>query len=90
MKNRWEYLFLLMENMAYWMELEKSMKLNEGEIAYTSGISHIYPSNIPVAKVISVNKNTNSPFQDVNVEILTDLNDFNYVFCGSTNDNKLF
>jgi rod shape-determining protein MreC len=60
--------------------VRKSMKLNEGEIAYTSGISDIYPANIPVAKVISVNKNTNSPFQDVNVEILTDLHDLNYVF----------
>ena len=60
--------------------VRKSMKLNEGEIAYTSGISDIYPANIPVAKVISVNKNTNTPFQDVNVEILTDLNNFNYVF----------
>ena len=60
--------------------IDQSMKLNEGEIAYTSGISDIYPANIPVAKVISVNKNTNTPFQDVNVEILTDLNNFNYVF----------
>jgi len=60
--------------------VRKSMDLSPGEIAYTSGISEIYPSNIPVAKVISVNKNNNSPFQDVIVEILSNLNNLNYVF----------
>ena len=60
--------------------IRKSMDLSEGEIAYTSGISDIYPANIPVAKVISVNKDNNSPFQDVVVEILSDLNNLNYIF----------
>ena len=60
--------------------VRKSMDLSIGEIAYTSGISEIYPANIPVAKVISVNKNNNSPFQDVVVEILSNLNNLNYVF----------
>ena len=58
----------------------KSLELFKDEIAYTSGISDIYPPNIPVAKVVSVNKNTNSPFQEVNVKILTDLQNLNYVF----------
>ena len=56
------------------------MDLSEGEIAYTSGISEIYPANIPVAKVISINKDNNSPFQNVSVEILADLNNLNYIF----------
>ena len=60
--------------------VRKSMDLSVGEVAYTSGISDIYPANIPVAKVISVNKNNNSPFQDVIVEILSDLNNLNYIF----------
>ncbi len=60
--------------------VRKSMELSPGEIAYTSGISDIYPANIPVAKVISVNKSNNSPFQDVVVEIISNLNNLNYVF----------
>ena len=60
--------------------VRKSMTLYPGEIAYTSGRSDIYPANIPVAKVISVNTENNSPFQDVVVEILANLNDLNYVF----------
>ena len=60
--------------------VRKSMNLSVGEIAYTSGISDIYPANIPVARVIAVNSNTARPFQDVTVEILADLQNFNYVF----------
>ena len=43
--------------------VRKSMPLNKGEIAYTSGISEIYPPNIPVARVISVKRDENNPFQ---------------------------
>ncbi len=60
--------------------VRKSMKLTVGEIAYTSGISDIYPANIPVARVISVNSDNDRPFQDVTVEILADLQNYNYVF----------
>ena len=60
--------------------VRKSMNLSVGEIAYTSGISDIYPANIPIAKVLSVNTDNNSPFQDVVVEILENLNNLNYVF----------
>ena len=49
-------------------------------VAYTSGISAIYPGDIPVAEVISFNKDNNKPFQDVIVEIISDFNDLNYVF----------
>ena len=60
--------------------IRKSMELYPGEIAYTSGISDIYPPDIPVAKVISVNKNNNNPFQDVIVEILSNLDNLNHIF----------
>ena len=60
--------------------VRKSMNLSKGEIAYTSGISDIYPPNIPVARVIAVNSDTDRPFQEVTVEILADLQNYNYVF----------
>ena len=60
--------------------VRKSMALEIGEIAYTSGISDIYPSNIPVAEVISIDNNSNHAFKDVMVEILANINDLNYVF----------
>ena len=60
--------------------IRKSANLIEGDIAYTSGISDIYPADIPVAKIISFNKNNNKPFQDIIVEILSDLNNLDYVF----------
>ena len=60
--------------------VRKSMNLSKGEIAYTSGISDIYPANIPVARVIAVNSDTDRPFQEVTVEILADLQNYNYVF----------
>ncbi|MBC8311008.1 MAG: rod shape-determining protein MreC [Candidatus Marinimicrobia bacterium] len=60
--------------------VRKSMNLSKGEIAYTSGISDIYPANIPVARVTAVNNDTDRPFQDVTVEILVDLQNYNYAF----------
>ena len=50
------------------------------DIVYTSGISEIYPSDIPVARVTNNNKKKNKLFQDVAVEILTDINHLYYVF----------
>jgi len=58
----------------------KSTSLLPGDLAYTSGISDIYPADIPVAKVISANKDNNKPFQDVKVEIISDFNNLNYIF----------
>ena len=60
--------------------IRKSKKLNKGDLVYTSGISKIYPGDIPVAKVISVNDDNNKPFQDVKVEIISNINNLNYVF----------
>ena len=60
--------------------VRKSMPLNEGEVAYTSGISEIYPPNIPVARVISVKRDENNPFQHVVVELVGSLENLDYVF----------
>ena len=58
----------------------KSLALSVGDIIYTSGISEIYPSDIPLAKVISNETKQNKLFQDVAVEILADVNNLYYVF----------
>jgi len=60
--------------------VRKSMPLDEGEIAFTSGISEIYPPNIPVARVISINQNDNNPFQHVIVELLGSIEKLDYIF----------
>ena len=60
--------------------VRKSMPLTEGEIAYTSGISEIYPPNIPVARVVSIKKDKNNPFQHIVVELLGSLENLDYVF----------
>ena len=56
------------------------MPLNEGEIAYTSGISEIYPPNIPVARVVSIQLDDNNPFQHIVVELVGSIENLDYVF----------
>ena len=58
----------------------KTLKLEEGEIIYTSGVSEIYPSDIPVAKILSFTKDQDKLTQNVIVEILAKINELNYVF----------
>jgi len=60
--------------------VRKSMPLNEGEIAYTSGISEIYPPNIPVARVVSIQLDEKNPFQHIVVELVGSLKNLDYVF----------
>ena len=60
--------------------VRKTTPLYEGDIAYTSGISEIYPPNIPVAKIISISKEKNQPFQRVVVEILGSIFNLDFVF----------
>ena len=60
--------------------VRKSLPLNEGEIAYTSGISEIYPPNIPVARVVSIQLDDNNPFQHIMVELVGSLENLDYVF----------
>ena len=58
----------------------KTADVKIGDIVYTSGVSTIYPDSIPVAKVVNINKHNDKPFQDIEVEILADLINFNHVF----------
>ena len=60
--------------------VRKSMPLKEGEIAYTSGISEIYPPNIPVARVVSIQLDNNNPFKHIVVELVGSLGNLDYVF----------
>ena len=58
----------------------KSAKIKTGDIIYTSGLGEIYPPDIPVCKVLSVNDDNDKPYLNVIVEILADLSNLNYVF----------
>ena len=58
----------------------KSLELNEGEMIYTSGVSEIYPSDIPVGRIVSFKNNPDKLYQDVIVEVLADIENLNYVF----------
>ena len=58
----------------------KTLELKEDEIIYTSGVSEIYPSDIPVAKILSFTKDQDKLTQNVIVEILAKINELNYVF----------
>ena len=58
----------------------KSANLKKGDIIYTSGVSDIYPDNIPVCEVIKTEINKNNLFQNVIVKIISDIENLNYVF----------
>ena len=60
--------------------VRKTTPLDIGDIAYTSGISEIYPANIPVARIISISNQIEKPFKKVIVEILGSITDFDFVF----------
>ena len=60
--------------------IPKSQSVVKNDIVVTSGISDIYPINIPVAKVTSVTVNPNQLFQNIAVEILADIYNPEYVF----------
>ncbi len=60
--------------------IPKSQEVLIDEIVITSGISDIYPADIPIAKVISTYIDTNELFQNITVEILADIFNPDYVF----------
>ena len=60
--------------------VRKSVIVYEGDIAYTSGISDIYPEGIPVAKVVSISDEINQDFKSIVVKILADFNKLDYVY----------
>ncbi len=60
--------------------VRKTTPLKIGDIAYTSGISEIYPDNIPVARIVSISNQIEKPFQNIIVEILGSITDLDFVF----------
>jgi rod shape-determining protein MreC len=58
----------------------KTLELKEDEIIYTSGVSEIYPSDIPVARIVSFAKDQDKLTQNVIVEVIAKINELNYVF----------
>jgi len=60
--------------------MQKSLIINPGDLVVTSGISDIYPADVPVAVVISAHSDDEHGFQDVFVELLGDVYNLNYVF----------
>jgi len=59
--------------------IRKTLALEAGSIIYTSGISSIYPADIPVARIISTRQDENKAFQDIIVELLADIHNFDFV-----------
>ena len=60
--------------------IPKSQKVEPGDLVITSGISKIYPKDIPVAKVVSVEVDPERPFLQVVAEITADIYNSDYVF----------
>ncbi|MBC8213936.1 MAG: rod shape-determining protein MreC [Candidatus Marinimicrobia bacterium] len=60
--------------------IPKSANISIGSKVVTSGISDIYPSNIPVAEVIAINIEDVEVFQNVVVKLSATLHNLGYVF----------
>jgi len=60
--------------------VRKTADIKIGDIVYTSGVSTIYPDSVPVARVVNVIRKSENPFQNIEVEIMADLINFNHVF----------
>tara|TARA_Y100001970_G_scaffold245322_1_gene312252 strand:+ start:10696 stop:11478 length:783 start_codon:yes stop_codon:yes gene_type:complete len=58
----------------------KSLDIDDGDIVFTSGVSEIYPPDIPLAKVKTQARKKNKLFQEVGVSLLTDIDNLYYVF----------
>ena len=60
-----------------------SAEINVGDYIYTSEISDIFPPDIPVAKVESINIDGITSLRNISVKILADINNISYVFITS-------
>lgn len=60
--------------------IRRSLHLEVGSLVFTSGISDVFPADIPVARIVSVQQNDHRAFQDIKVEILADIHNFDHVF----------
>lgn len=60
--------------------IPKSQKVSPGDLVVTSGISTIYPKDLPVAKIVSVNTDPERPFLQIVAEVSADVYNSDYVF----------
>tara|TARA_B100000470_G_C19777994_1_gene386283 strand:- start:1228 stop:1740 length:513 start_codon:yes stop_codon:yes gene_type:complete len=61
-------------------EVQKNVEINIGDKVITSGFSDIYPSGLPVGKVVAVNDERGSFQKVINVNSPNDLSAFQFVF----------
>ena len=58
----------------------KTLDISDEDLVFTSGVSEIYPPDIPLAKVKTQVRKKNKLFQEVGVSLLTDIDNLYYVF----------
>lgn len=61
------------------VDVPNHVSLIEGDLIVTSGFSGIFPANIPVGKVVSVERKAGSGFLEVEIEFTEDLRKTTYV-----------
>ena len=59
---------------------QKNVEISIGDKVITSGFSDIYPSGLPVGKVVAVNDERGSFQKVINVNSPNDLSAFQFVF----------
>lgn len=65
-------------------EISRTEKVKAGDLVLTSNYSSIFPPYQPIGKVKKVNTNTSSQFSEIEVELSTNFNKLNTVYCVST------
>ena len=60
--------------------IPKSQNIKTGDLVITSGISRIYPKDIPVAKIVSVEVDSERPFLQIVAEVEADVYNPDYLF----------
>ena len=60
-----------------------SAEINQGDLVFTSGVSDIFPADIPVAQVERVYTNEITSVRNISVKILGDVDNISYVFLAS-------
>ncbi len=65
-------------------EISRTEKVKRGDVVLTSNYSSIFPPYQPIGKVKKVNTNTSSQFLEIEIELSTNFNKLNTVYCVST------
>ncbi len=65
-------------------EINRTAKIKVGDAVLTSNYSSIFPPYQPIGKVKRVNTNNTSQFLEIEVELATNFNKINTVYCVST------